>query len=113
MTSYDRGDVVLVPFPFSDLTDVKRRPALVISTREYNDASGDVIIAQITGRTSARPLPGDHRVQNWKKAGLLAPSLVRVRVTTLRANLVVRALGQMPTGDMQLIDKQISSALGL
>lgn len=113
MTSCDRGDVVLVPFPFSDLTDVKRRPALVISTREYNDASGDVIIAQITSRTRGRPLPGDHRVQNWKKAGLLAPSLVRVRVTTLRASLVLRKLGQMPAGDMQLIDTQISSALGL
>ena len=48
MTMPDRGDVVLVPFPFTDLSDTKRRPALILSSGAYNEATGDVIIAQIT-----------------------------------------------------------------
>lgn len=113
MTAYKRGDVVLVPFPFSDLVGVKRRPALVLSTPEFTDASGDVVIAQITSRTNAPPIPGDHSVSIWKQAGLLAPSLVRARITTLRANLIVRVLGQMPPSEMKPIDKGLSVALGL
>jgi len=41
-----KGDVVVVPFPFSDLTQAKRRPALVISTLEGDD----LILCQITSQ---------------------------------------------------------------
>ncbi len=47
MAEFVKGDVVVVPFPFSDLTQAKRRPALVISVLEGDD----VILCQITSRT--------------------------------------------------------------
>ncbi len=47
MAGFVRGDVVVVPFPFSDLTQAKRRPALVIATLEGDD----VILCQITSKT--------------------------------------------------------------
>jgi hypothetical protein len=59
-TASRRGDVVLVPFPFSDLTAVKRRPALVVSTQAYNEATGDAIIAQITSKVKSTARPGDY-----------------------------------------------------
>jgi len=43
-----KGKIVLVPFPFTDLTGVKQRPALVISNNEYNQKNLDVIICGIT-----------------------------------------------------------------
>ena len=46
--SYKRGDVVLVRFPFTDLTTTKKRPALVISTDFYNQSQINLIIAAIT-----------------------------------------------------------------
>jgi mRNA interferase MazF len=112
MTNCDRGDVVLVPFPFTDLSDVKRRPALVVSTAEYNRATGDVVIAQITSRVGSPTRPGDHQVEKWREAGLLRPSLVRARLTTLENGLLIRILGKMPAGEMELIDKALASALG-
>ena len=51
MTAYKRGDVVLVPFPFSDQTTTKKRPAVVISSDAYNNISSDIVIMAITSQT--------------------------------------------------------------
>jgi mRNA interferase MazF len=113
MTGYSRGDVVLVPFPFTDLSAVKRRPALIISNDEYNRATGDVVIAQITSKLNSPPRPGDHRLKDWLGAGLPLPSLVRTRVATLHASLLVRSLGSMPGDEMRVIDERLAETLGL
>jgi mRNA interferase MazF len=41
-----RGDIVVIPFPYSDLTNAKRRPALILAESSYND----LILAQITSQ---------------------------------------------------------------
>ena len=46
MTNYKQGDIVLLPYPFSDLSNSKPRPAVIISTKE--SADGDVLVAKIT-----------------------------------------------------------------
>ena len=46
---YQRGDIVVVPFPFSDGSNAKKRPALVISNADVNK-SGDYILVQITSK---------------------------------------------------------------
>ena len=51
MTAYKRGDIVLVPFPFSDQTTTKKRPAVVISSSRYNAVSQDIIIMAVTSQT--------------------------------------------------------------
>jgi mRNA interferase MazF len=113
MTTLSRGSVVLVPFPFTDLPVVKRRPAVVVSSNEYNRATGDVIIAQITSKVRSLPRPGDHLVGDWKAAGLLLPSLVRARMTTLHASIVIKVLGAMPSGEMAGVERGIGLALDL
>jgi len=109
----ERGSVVLVPFPFADLSAVKRRPALVISTNTYNVATGDVIIAQITSRVNSPPRPGDYQPRRWQEAGLLLPSLVRARITTLEASMLIKVIGMMPSQEMAAVDRALASALGL
>lgn len=47
MARFVKGDIIVVPFPFSDLTQAKRRPALVISALEGND----LILCQITSQS--------------------------------------------------------------
>ena len=113
MTTLSRGSVILVPFPFTDLSAVKRRPALVMSSDEYNRATGDVIIAQISSKIRSRHRPGDHLVGDWKAAGLLLPSLVRARLTTLHSSIVIKVLGTMPDGEMAGAERGIRLALDL
>jgi len=112
-TPYNRGDVVLVPFPFTNLRASSRRPALIMSSDAYNHATDDVIIVQITSKVNSPLRPGDHTVAGWQQAGLRMPSRARAKVATLQRNLVSRVLGQMPQDDMQAIENNLRSTLQL
>lgn len=112
MTPPSQGDVVLVPFPFSDLSTVKRRPALVLSSDEFNRTLGDLIIAQISSRVNSPTRPGDHFIRDWRAAGLLLPSLVRAQITTINSSIVVKVLGSMPGHEMAAARRQLAGVLG-
>ena len=51
-TRYRRGDIVLVPFPFTDLSSTKKRPALVVSPDTFNEHAQDVVLVAITSQPS-------------------------------------------------------------
>lgn len=113
MTTYRRGDVVLVPFPFTNLRASRNRPGLVVSNDGYNQATTDVIIVQVTGNVTGRPRVGDHLITEWRQSGLAAPSLVRAKLVTLQAAIVGRRLGQMPAAEMQQVEANLRSVLDL
>jgi mRNA interferase MazF len=111
MTDYKRGDVVLVPYPSGQRSSAKKRPSLVISPEDYNQATGELIIAQITSRVSAPPRPGDYRIQDWQEAKLPRPALVRARLATLKASQVAGKLGELTEGDLQGFTAGLREAL--
>ncbi|HHW36473.1 MAG TPA: type II toxin-antitoxin system PemK/MazF family toxin [Bacillales bacterium] len=47
---YKQGDIVLVPVPYSDLTNRKQRPVLVISNDNYNKMTEDIVVVAITSQ---------------------------------------------------------------
>ena len=55
MSTYRQRDIVLVPFPFSDLSSQKVRPVLILSNDVYNQQSADVVVCGLT--TNLRPTP--------------------------------------------------------
>jgi mRNA interferase MazF len=103
-TSYKRWDLVLVPFPFTDLSSTKRRPALIVSPDIYN-AGKDVVIAYVTSQLTSKPLHGDYRLQKWKEAGLPKPSLVRMKFATLNKSIIIKRLGTLEKVDSEEIEK--------
>lgn len=113
MIACDRGDVVLVSFPFTDARGEHLRPALVISTREYHAGCADCIVAMITSRIEAPRRPGDHLVQGWEASGLLHPSVVRAKVTTIPRQVIRRRLGRLPTGDLDEFARGLAAVIGV
>lgn len=113
MTTFRRGDIVLVPFDFTDGTGAKVRPAVVVSTDEYNRTSPDVLLASITGNLGASVHVGDHLVVDWKRAGLLKPSLVQAKLATVESSCLARKLGRMTSRDMQTVEDGLRRAMGL
>ena len=106
--NYKRGDVVLVRFPFTDLTTTKRRPALVISTDLYNQFQVNLIIAAITSQTHRLGI-GDCLIQNWRAAGLVKPSQVKA---TIEQSLVLKKLGTLASNDMEIVEQALAKAIG-
>ena len=111
MTAYEPGDVVLVPFPFGQRAGGRKRPALIISGTSYNQGTGQLIIAQVTGRVSGPSRVGDWLVQDWSAAGLLGPSIVRARVATVESGLVLRKLGSLTPDDLAAALVAVQSVL--
>ena len=62
MTSFSRGDVVLVKFVFSDEKGAKQRPGLIVSTDGYHQGRREMILAAITSNVG-RLLVGDHKIK--------------------------------------------------
>ncbi len=112
MTEYNRGDVVLVSFVFSDETGERRRPAVIISSDAYHQSRQEAIIAAITSRTD-RILVGDHLIGDWQGAGLLFPSVATGIIRTIKQGMIAKKLGTMPRPDMQGIEDNLRDALGL
>ncbi len=107
MTPCEFGDVVLVPFPFTDQSQAKRRPAVVISSTALSDAAPDLIILAITSQT-AHKRRLDRTVADWKEAGLLRPSLFKPVVTTIDPSLIIRKLGTLSSADRETLSEMLS-----
>lgn len=113
MTSYRRGDVVLVPIDLTDRSGSKLRPAVVVSGNHYNRQTPDLIIASITGSLHAIPHPGDRSLDDWQAEGLLRPALAQTKLTTIEASMVRRKLSTLTTSDMEALDRGLRDALEL
>lgn len=111
-TAFERGDVVLVPFPFTDERTERMRPALVVTSGEYHAGCDDCIVAMVTSRVEAARRPGDHLVRGWKNAGLLHPSVVRAKLTTISRRLVRRRIGRMPDDDLRAFIRGLVAVIG-
>lgn len=110
-TSYNFGDIILVPFPFTDQTRQKKRPAVVINSIAYDESKPDVILMAVTSKIHTRSCIGEFQVQNWQTAGLLKPSVVKPVITTLEKRLIIRKLGQLQSIDLELLQKSIKQIL--
>lgn len=107
MASFERFDVVRVPFPFTDRPTETNRPALVVSGRAaFNRPAGHSVMAMITSASHAS-WPLDVAIRDLKSAGLPAPSLVRFKLFTLDHRLVRGTLGRLAEKDRATVHKAL------
>lgn len=110
---FDRLDVVVVPFPFTDQAATKRRPALVLSgAGQFNSRAGHSIMAMITSATE-NPWPHDILLTDLKSAGLSVPCSVRLKLFTIDNRLVLRRSGRLGKADRDVVEKNLRTAFVL
>lgn len=106
------GDIVLVPFPFTNQVTFKRRPAVVISGSAYNREKPDLIVMAVTSQLRPTALYGEVWLQDWAEAGLLKPSAVKAVIATLEQRLVIRTLGRLAARDQTDLHNAINEIIG-
>ncbi len=113
MTAYEKGDVVLVPFPFSNQIDHKKRPAVIISSTAYNNVSQDVVIMAITSQIGKAIVIGECLITNWQEAGLLKPSAIKTAISTIEQSLILKKMGRLSQNDLLSMEGALKEFLGL
>ncbi len=109
LAAYQPFDIVVVPFPFTDRTTLKRRPALVLSAPTFTDDSDHVIAAMVT--TTQLRWPSDVALRDAEAAGLVIGSWVRFKIFTLPVDLIVRPLGRLSGPDGERVRQGVRSTL--
>ncbi len=119
-TNYNRGDIVIVPFPFvtSEGASQKARPALIISDHSIVRRFEDLIMVGITSRIVKNMKETEYRIvrgtEDFKYSGLIKTSVVRCEyIMTVPRGLVARRLGHLPDKTMKKIDKKLKLSLGI
>jgi len=90
-----KGKIVLIPFPFTDLTATKLRPALVLHEGEH-----DVVVAFISSKTPVKTVESGIQITStlpgFSKTGLKADSVIRLdKVATILKDLIVGEIGEL------------------
>lgn len=104
--TFEPFDVVVVPFPFSDRLAAKRRPALVVSSADFNLAHEQTILAMIT--SAPGDWASDVAVQDWENASLNHPCKIRLKLFTLDDALILRRLGTLSGRDRENVKDVLS-----
>lgn len=109
---YTFGDVILVPFPFTDQSTTKQRPAVVISSNHYNTERLDVIVLAITSQVRTSLAFGEALVADWQTAGLIKPSVFKPLLTTIEQVLVIKRIGMLSANDATTLRTVIEKIVG-
>lgn len=112
MAVYEFGDIVLVPFPFTDQSTTKRRPAVVVSSAAYNRERPDLILMAVTSQLRPAAGIGEVTVREWQAAGLLKPSAIKLVITTAERGLVIKQLGRLKDQDREVLRRAIQTIIG-
>lgn len=97
-----KGDIILITFPFTDLSDKKLRPAVVLAETEH-----DVTVAFITSQLSWEEIT-DIKIEPSTFNGLKSRSIIRLsKIATLDLNLVKGVLGKLIEAEIGIVNTRL------
>lgn len=107
--NYSKNDIILVRYPFSDLSNSKVRPAVVVSATHQ---SQDRFIVPLTSKTKALLL-GEFVLSDWATVGLNVPTAVKRGLYTVHQSLVITTIGKLTEPDIKQLARALEGWLGL
>lgn len=110
-----KGDIVLVNFPFTDLSQTKLRPAIILWV---DHAGSDVVVCAITSQNTDRLKDGEFLISTedseFQETGLRVQSKARVtRIVTLNRELIPRKLGRLGENGLKSLNTKMVSSYQL
>lgn len=108
MLSYSKHDIILVRYPFSDLSNSKVRPAVVISAPH---PSQDILITPLTSKVGSL-IEGEFALSEWSAAGLNVSTAVKRGVYTVHESLVIKVIGKLAEVDAERLEQSLKGWLG-
>ncbi|MBI2458219.1 MAG: type II toxin-antitoxin system PemK/MazF family toxin [candidate division NC10 bacterium] len=111
-----KGDLILVPFPFTDLTAVKYRPAVILTPEPTGP---DLVVAYLSSVIPSEPLPPAHLLVSpdhpeFRETGLKRASVIRVdKLMTVSRSRVRRRLGRLGPSLLAQLHNHFRLAFGL
>jgi len=92
MGRFVKGDIVIIPFPFTDLSNSKKRPAFVVA----NLIGDDIIVCQITSKSKSDPLALPLGMHDFISGGLPVDSFIRPnKIFTADKNIIISVAGHL------------------
>lgn len=111
MPTFKQGDVIKVPFPYTDRPTRQWRPALVVSTAGIEYLHGLLWVVMITS-AQRRGWPGDVQIPNLRMAGLPVPSVIRsAKIATIEASDAPK-LGRVSAAKLRQVTQKLLRELG-
>ncbi|CAG5091237.1 Transcriptional modulator of MazE/toxin, MazF [Thermobacillus xylanilyticus] len=93
---YKQGDILLIPFPFTDLSSTKQRPVLVLSNTKYNESNQDIVVAAITSNLTEKEYSILITANDLDEGKLKVDSLIRAdKIYTFSNQIVIRKFGHL------------------
>ena len=109
MPSYSKHDIILVRYPFSDLSNSKVRPAVVVNAAH---SSQDILIMPLTSKVGSL-LEGEFVLSEWSTAGLNVSTAVKRGLYTVHERLVIKVIGKLADVDAEQLEQSLRCWLGL
>jgi len=108
--NFSKGDIVLLPYPFTDLKTTKVRPAVVVATEDGRYA--DVFVAPLTSRTENLNA-GEFVLRDWGKSGLNVVSAVKRWCVLVETSLIKLKVGKLSKRDITAFNSSLKKWLEL
>lgn len=109
MSNYSKNDIILVRYPFSDLSSSKVRPAIIVSPKYQ---SQDLFIVPLTSKISPL-LPGEFLISDCAAVGLNVPTAVKRGLYTVHQSLIIVGIGKLTEPDTEQLVRSLEGWLGL
>jgi len=109
MPNYSKNIVILVRYPFSDLSNAKVRPAVIVNAPH---SSQDILIVPLTSKTGS-VLDGEFVLDDWAAAGLNVVTAVKRGIYTVNRSLVIKTVGKLADVDIEKLEQSLRTWLGL
>ena len=109
----ERFDIIRVPFPYSDVSVTKIRPALVVSDAALFNGPSEHVVAVMITSAERSSFPLDIHLKHYQTAGLLKPCLVRMKFFTAAKSMVLGVVGSLHPDDRQTVAHGLRTVLSL